>query len=77
MCGKGQGYKFLRYGLSYAIDTFSENRFRLTVADFNVRAIKAYKKVGFEYNDIRFIKKSEKGSIEFITMILEDWVDIR
>lgn len=48
LTGKGLGQKFLEAGLAFAEARFSPTRFRLSVADFNERAIKAYERAGFE-----------------------------
>lgn len=71
LCGNGYGLSFLECGLNYASNKFSINKFRLTVATFNQRAIKVYKKIGFKKNNVSFIKKGEKNDIKFIVMILE------
>ena len=47
VCGKGLGYSFMNKGLDYAQQVFGTKHFRLSVAVFNERAIKLYKKVGF------------------------------
>lgn len=47
LCGKGYGASFLELGMQYATKTLGAHKFRLTVADFNERAIKMYQKVGF------------------------------
>ena len=47
VCGKGFGLLFLNEGLDYAQQAFGTKHFRLSVAAFNERAIKVYKKAGF------------------------------
>ncbi|MCL2421717.1 MAG: GNAT family N-acetyltransferase [Defluviitaleaceae bacterium] len=47
LCGKGYGLSFFIDGLKFAQKTFNTNDFRLSVATFNERAIKVYKKAGF------------------------------
>ena len=47
LCGKGHGLLFLNSGLSYAHKRYGTNQFRLSVAAFNERAIKVYRKAGF------------------------------
>lgn len=73
LCGKGYGYIFLKAGLNFAINTFSKNNFRLTVAQFNERAIKVYEKIGFTKTKVKFNKMNGKDSIEFIIMTLENF----
>lgn len=45
--GKGYGTEALRLLVNYGFKTLNLNRLELKVYDFNVRAIKCYKKVGF------------------------------
>ncbi len=45
---KGLGYTFLNAGLKFANNKFNQRTFRLTVAQFNKRAIKVYKKSSFK-----------------------------
>jgi [ribosomal protein S18]-alanine N-acetyltransferase len=65
LTGKGLGYEFFSYCLQYVKKEQPHiATFRLTVAAFNQRAVKVYKKIGFIkkhsfYND---------NGIEFITM---------
>lgn len=47
LCGQGRGSDFMQAGLSFAQAQFHAERFRLTVADFNRRAIHLYQKMGF------------------------------
>jgi len=47
LCGKQMGLSFFNSGLDFARKTFGTTHFRLSVAVFNERAIKVYKKAGF------------------------------
>jgi RimJ/RimL family protein N-acetyltransferase len=47
LCGKGLGVDFILQGIEFAKTLFNSSKFRLTVADFNVRAIKVYERAGF------------------------------
>lgn len=47
LCGKKNGLSFLNDGLDYAQNVLNAKNFRLSVAVFNERAIKVYKKAGF------------------------------
>ena len=72
LTGQGKGIEFLYKGLVFAKKKFSNTKFRLTVATFNQRAIKVYKKAGFKEKIIFKIPKDKnlKTDIEFMTMEL-------
>ena len=72
LTGKGRGVDFLLKGLEFAAENFFTTKFHLTVATFNQRAIKVYKKVGFKEKKIFKIPKNEnpRNDIEFMTMEL-------
>lgn len=71
LCGKKMGLSFLKAGLDYAKELYNNDKFRLTVAVFNKRAIKLYEKAGF-IKEKTFVKESEMGIIEFQTMIRDN-----
>lgn len=48
LTGKGLGLPFLLRGLAFAEKELSANKFRLTVATFNQRAISLYRKCSFK-----------------------------
>lgn len=69
-CGIGLGLGFILQSLAFAKRELHIDRFRLTVALFNSRAIKLYKKIGF-IEEISFKRTSgREDTIEFLTMIL-------
>lgn len=47
LTGRGLGRSFLDEGLDFARARFQPRRFRLSVAEFNVRAITVYERCGF------------------------------
>ena len=47
LCGNGLGAAFVQAGLAFGREKYHAERFRLSVAAFNRRAIKAYEKCGF------------------------------
>ncbi|WKA60230.1 GNAT family protein [Planococcus shenhongbingii] len=47
LVGRGSGYNFCSYILKYIEENHPKNPIRLTVAEFNSRAIHLYKKLGF------------------------------
>jgi RimJ/RimL family protein N-acetyltransferase len=47
LTGRGLGEEFVHAGLRFARETYSPQAFRLTVASFNRRAIRAYERAGF------------------------------
>lgn len=70
LCGQGVGYDFFKEGLEFAENKFGAQKFRLTVAAFNERAIKVYAKCGFKKIN-SFERISEFGNTKFIVMNLE------
>lgn len=47
LCGKGLGLPFMEAGLAYAGGRYRTASFRLSVAAFNERAVKVYRRAGF------------------------------
>ncbi len=48
LCGKGKGKEFVTKCIEFAKEEFKNNSIRLTVLDFNIRAIKVYESLGFK-----------------------------
>lgn len=66
-CDSGKGYNFFSKAIKVGTELYEQKKFRLTVAQFNKRAIKVYKKYGFREKS-NFITQRQDESIEFITM---------
>ena len=47
LTGRGDGLSIVMAGLSFATNKFAPRLFKLSVATFNVRAIKVYERSGF------------------------------
>ena len=69
-CGKGLGSEFLQAGMLFAKEQFQVMKFRLTVAEFNVRAIRTYEKVGFSIVG-SFVRQNVRDQTTFYVMICE------
>lgn len=68
LCGQGAGVAFVKEVIKFAGRQFDKTRFRLTVASFNARAIKVYKKIGFEFVG-SFTRRTDTGKRDFSVMI--------
>lgn len=64
LTGRGHGTPFFTFVLNYINKMFGKSPYRLTVAEFNQRAIRLYEKLGFIKEDT-FVK----GESKFIVMI--------
>lgn len=65
--GKGKGVEFLKAGLSFIKAEYQPEKLILSVATFNQRAIKVYRKIGFK--DIETFMQDTNGStFEFLRM---------
>lgn len=69
LCGSGNGYEFVCRELEFAKEMFGVSKFRLTVAKFNKRAIKLYKKAGFRKSS-SFLRITPQSISKFMTMKL-------
>ncbi|UOR13910.1 GNAT family N-acetyltransferase [Halobacillus amylolyticus] len=71
LTGRGMGLDFFKAGLNFAISKFNPKEITLSVATFNKRAIKVYKRAGFE-SVKTFMQQDEDGSqVEFLKMEYE------
>ena len=66
--GKGHGINFVNSVINHATSMYGICSFTLSVALFNERAIKVYKKAGFVEDGV-FIQKTNGGDYEFLKMI--------
>ena len=64
LTGQGNGYLFFSFVLNDLAGFYPNSNFRLTVANFNKRAIKVYEKIGF-----RKAYDFKTDSNEFIVMV--------
>ena len=67
LTGHGFGESFLEAGLAYARQEFVPVVFRLSVADFNRRAIRVYERVGFARTRT-FVHETNGGVYRFVEM---------
>jgi len=65
--GEGRGYNFFNKAVDAAYDIYEKEKYRLTVAEFNQRAIKVYMKYGFR-KESEFIKKKGDKRTKFLIM---------
>jgi ribosomal-protein-alanine N-acetyltransferase len=65
--GKGLGREFVQAGLEFGKHQFRPVRFRLSVATFNQRAIRAYEQLGFTPDKV-FMQQTNGGEYEFLQM---------
>lgn len=70
LTGRGMGLDFFKAGLDYAISKYNPKEITLSVATFNERAVKVYKKAGFE--SVKTFMQDTNGSrFEFLNMKYE------
>lgn len=67
LTGKGKGYGFLKAGIEFIRSTYVPKKIALSVALFNQRAIKVYKKAGFQEEN-EFLQRTNGGRYVFINM---------
>ncbi|WP_342429695.1 GNAT family N-acetyltransferase [Neobacillus sp. FSL H8-0543] len=68
LTGSGNGLEFLKAGLEFAKAKYKPEKTTLSVATFNQRAIKIYRKIGFEELET-FIQDTNGSSFEFLKMV--------
>ncbi len=69
MTGKGFGHRFVNLIIEFIISNFSVQKMTLSVACFNHRTIKVYKKCGFIEKET-FKQKTNGGIYDFLKMEL-------
>jgi len=69
LTGKGLGASFVKAGIEYGLYNFSysKDHIMLAVAKFNKRAIKLYKKIGFETTK-EYDQKTNGGIYRLVAM---------
>jgi ribosomal-protein-alanine N-acetyltransferase len=67
LTGRGLGGPFLAAGLEFAHEQFSPERFVLSVATFNERAITVYERAGFAHVRV-YMHSTGGGEWEFLEM---------
>jgi len=67
LIGNGNGVEFVKAGLEFAKSKYTPQKITLSVATFNQRAIKVYRKIGFEEVDT-FMQDTTVDSFEFLKM---------
>ena len=68
LTSKGNGLDFLKAGLDFTKSKYCPQNITLSVATFNQRAIKVYKKIGF-IEVHTFMQETNGGTFEFLKMI--------
>ena len=68
LTGKGKGLDFLKEGIEFIQLTSKPKAIGLSVATFNERAIKVYRKLGFEDSGL-FMQETNGSTFEFLKMI--------
>jgi ribosomal-protein-alanine N-acetyltransferase len=70
LTGKGLGVEYLLAGLEFARRRYSPERFTLSVATFNERAILVYERAGFRRNNV-YKHNTNGGEYLFLSMTRE------
>jgi ribosomal-protein-alanine N-acetyltransferase len=72
LTGQGFGEEVIRKGIEFGAEEFGAERFRVTIAVFNERALKVCKRIGF-VEDHRFRRTSDGE--QFVVLRLEQTLD--
>jgi ribosomal-protein-alanine N-acetyltransferase len=67
LTGRGLGAEFVLSGLAFARERFSPERFTLSVATFNARAIGVYERAGFRRGEV-YTHETNGVEYEFLRM---------
>jgi ribosomal-protein-alanine N-acetyltransferase len=67
LTGRGLGLSVLEQGLAFARERFAPRLFRLSVAEFNARAIAVYERAGF-VRTRSFMHETNGGTFAFLEM---------
>ncbi|MFX0139084.1 MAG: GNAT family N-acetyltransferase [Candidatus Hodarchaeota archaeon] len=74
--GKGYGTEALRLLVDYGFNTLNLNRIELIVYDFNIKAMKSYKKVGFIEEGRKrqaTFKNGKYHDVIIMSLLQEEW----
>lgn len=67
LTGKGLGTTVVRKGIAFGADRFGVDRFRVTIAAFNQRALKVCQRIGFDEKQ-RFLRPSDQMVFVVLTL---------
>ncbi|MDX8046250.1 GNAT family N-acetyltransferase [Gracilibacillus sp. S3-1-1] len=67
LTGKGKGFEFFNAGIEFVKNEYKPEKLTLSVATFNQRAIKVYRKLGFK-SVHTFIQNTNGSTFEFLKM---------
>jgi ribosomal-protein-alanine N-acetyltransferase len=67
LTGRGLGLSVLEQGLAFARERFAPRLFRLSVAEFNARAIAVYERAGF-VRTRSYVHETNGGALAFVEM---------
>ncbi len=73
LTGRGMGLDYLNAGINFAISKYNPKKITLSVATFNKRAIKVYKRAGFAIVKT-FMQDINGNRLEFLKMEY-DWTN--